>query len=163
VDRRAESLDRSEERRLTMNGEEILIPLAGMAIPIVIVPTVMAFRFAQRKREMEHAERMKALELGRAPTQDEPWYNPARIALSIGAGVPVKVFIVAWLASASIGAREEIWMGAFLVAVTSVICGSILAAKHFNQRAKAEAEASAFYSHKLAVDDDAYDVVSSRG
>lgn len=146
-----------------MDPGVFLIPLAGMAIPVIIVPVALSLRFAQRQREMEHAERMKALELGRTLPQDEPWSTPARIALSIGAGVPIGVYFIAWLAALTIGTKDEIWMGATMIGLTGVITGSILAAKHFTLRAKAEADASALYAQKAAIDDDAFDVVSSRG
>jgi hypothetical protein len=106
---------------------------------------------------------MKALELGRTLPQDEPWSTPARIALSIGAGVPIGVYVIAWLAALTIGTREEIWMGATSIGLTGVITGSILAGKHFAMRAKAEADSAALYAHKATIDDDAFDVVSRRG
>ena len=45
--------------------EVILIPIIALMIPIVIVPTALAFRHARFLREVEHKERMRAMELGR--------------------------------------------------------------------------------------------------
>ena len=139
-----------------------LIPIFGMLIPIIIVPTALGIKYAQRVREFEHKERMRALELGRTLPGDEPWSSPARISLSIGAGVPVSVFGLAWLATQAVGYQERIWMGATMVGLGSVICGSILAAKHFTLRAEAESLA-ANANPKPVMDADAFDVVGSRG
>jgi hypothetical protein len=139
------------------------IPILALLIPIVIVPTALGLRLARQHREMEHKERIKALELGRTLPQDEPWCTPARISLVIAAGVPVGAFGFACMATAAAGFQEDIWMSAMSVSVVSVISGSILAAKHFAQRAQAEARVQA-EDAKLAVDDaDAYDVVGRRG
>ncbi len=139
-----------------------LIPIFAMLIPIVIVPAALGFKYSRQVRELEHAERMRALELGRTLPQDEPWSSPARICLSIGAGVPIAVFGCAWLASSAVGFREEVWMSSAMVGVASVICGSMLAGKHFTQRAETERIAAGSFA-KPSVDADAFDVVGSRG
>lgn len=142
---------------------EVVIPVVALLIPIIVVPTALGIRFARRVREMEHLERIKALELGRTLPGDEPWCNPARISLAIGAGVPVGVFLCGGMASQVVGFHEEIWIGATLVGLGGVICGSILASKHFAHRAYQESLAQNAYP-KAAVDDaDAYDVVGRRG
>jgi hypothetical protein len=140
----------------------IAIPIIGMLIPIVIVPVALGIKFATHKRELEHAERMKALELDRTLPRDEPWSSPARISLSIGAGVPIGAFFCAWMASNSVGYREEMWLSATLVGITAVISGTVLAAMHFTHRARAENLAAGLYP-KPDMDADAFDVVSSRG
>lgn len=140
----------------------LVIPLFALLIPIVIAPTAILFKFAQKQRELEHRERMRALELGRMLPQDEPWWTPARICVTIGAGVPVSSFFIAWMTVQAAGYREEIWMGATMVSIASVICGSILAAKHFTHRAEAENLAANQYA-KPQMDADAFDVVGSRG
>jgi hypothetical protein len=143
---------------------EVLIPIVGMLIPIIIVPTALAMKQAQRARELEHAERMRALELGRTLPQDENGWSPPRICVAIGAGVPIGVFLCAWLASQSGGQPELIWPMAGGVGVTAVICGSLLAARHFTLRAEAEIGTHAADSNgKTPIDADAYDVVGSRG
>ena len=59
----------------------MIIPIVAMAIPIVLVPVVLGIRHARLERELEHAERMKALELGRTLPEDEPWWTPPRISV----------------------------------------------------------------------------------
>jgi hypothetical protein len=143
--------------------DAMVIPVLALAIPIVIAPFAMAFKFARQAREMKHRERMRALELGRTLPGDESWSSPARIAVLIGAATPVGVFATAATASGSVGFHEDIWMSAMATSMTSVICGTVLAWKHFGQRARAEAEARAAYAKAADFDADAYDVVGARG
>ena len=88
--------------------DPIIIPIVGMAIPIVIVPVALGIKYARRERELEHAERMKALELGRTLPQDEPLWSPGRLCLAIGVGVPIGVFGFAWLASGGEGIKRSV-------------------------------------------------------
>jgi hypothetical protein len=140
----------------------LVIPVIALLIPIVIVPAALGIKFAQRQRELEHAERMRALELGRTLPQDEPWWSPSKIAATIGAGVPVGSSLCAWLATESSGYHEEVWLFSGMVGVAGVICGSILAAKQLAHRAEAE-RAAASANAKPLMDSDAFDVVGSRG
>jgi hypothetical protein len=147
-----------------MNEPVLLIPIVGMSLPLILVPVALGVRYARHQRTLEHTERIKALEMGRTLPQDEPWCTPARIALSIGAGVPIGVFLIAWLASTAIGWHEEMWVATGLVGMSAVISGTVLAAKHFTLRAQSEMNAAARYAAgKPPIDEDAYDVVSSRG
>ena len=54
----------------------VLIPIVALAIPIVLVPVVLGICHARNERELEHSERMKALELGRALPGDESRWTP---------------------------------------------------------------------------------------
>ena len=137
----------------------MLISLVALILPVVLVPVILGIRYARAEREMEHSERLKALELGRTLPQDETWWSPALICVVIGAGVPVSVFLFAWLASASVGYRDDIWRAAGTVGTTAVVCGSVLAARFFTQRSPAEDRHAA----KPPIDADAFDVVGRRG
>jgi hypothetical protein len=142
----------------------VIIPIFALLIPMVIVPTALGLKHARFLREMEHTERMRALELGRRLPQDEVGWTPARICVAIGAGVPVGVFFCAWMASQAIGYHEEVWTMAGGVGITAVICGSVLAGRHFTQHARAGSGASLDdMNRKEPLDADAYDVVGSRG
>ena len=142
-----------------VNWIAIVVPIFGMLIPIIIVPVALVIRHSRHLREFEHAERMKALELGRTLPQDERWDTAPKIAALIGAGVPVGVFGFAWLASMMVGFHDDIWMSSMAVGMAGVICGTILAARHFARQAGAENLSDA----KPIYDADAFDVVSSRG
>ena len=58
--------------------EAVLIPIIGMMIPMVVVPTVLLVRYLRLRREMLHRERMRALELGQPAPGTNTW--PAAVA-----------------------------------------------------------------------------------
>lgn len=137
--------------------DPLIIPIVGMSIPILIVPTALAAKRAQRERELEHAERMKALQLGRTLPRDEPWWTPARLGLALGLGVPSSVFACAAVVTLATGYHSGIWLAAAVVGSAGVVWGSDLA-----RRGPAEQAAPA-HSAKPSVDEDAFDVVGARG
>jgi len=147
----------------------LLLCVAGIgALCFGLVPMGLHFKVAQRKREMEHLERMKALELGRpflAPETELMRCMAGRIAFSIGAGVPIGVFGCAWLASETVGYHEPIWIAAGMVGLGGVICGTVLAGTLFSSTSASSTSQSSgsFDRGKPLVDEDAYDVVSARG
>ena len=110
--------------------DPLVIPIVAVMIPMVVVPTSLYFKHARHLRELEHAERMKALAVGRYLPQDEPWWSPPRLCLAIAAGVPASVFFFAWMASESLGFHEEIWVSAGIVGLAGVVSGSLLANRH---------------------------------
>ena len=138
-----------------------LIPIVAMLIPMIIVPTALGFKHARFLREKEHAERMKALELGRTLAEDESW-TPANIAVAIGAGVPLGSLGIAWLAGqTSPFVAQPISVAAGIIGLGGVICGTILALRHSSTRHQ---QAFPYQSEeKLAYDPDTFDVVGSRG
>ncbi|MFO0949950.1 MAG: hypothetical protein U0835_02130 [Isosphaeraceae bacterium] len=146
-----------------MNMSPFVIPIVALIIPMVLVPVVLGIRHARYERELEHAERMRALELGRTLPGDESFWTPPKICVSIGAVVPVLVFMCAVSASQTVGYREEIWVMSGMVSMVAVISGAVLASKHFNQRHEAATSADARASFKMTTEEDAYDVVSARG
>src|SRR4051794_15887477 len=79
--------------------DPLLIPIAGISLPVVLVPVVMGLRHARRERELEHTERIRALELGRTLPRDESWWTLPKITVLIGLGVPFVAFTCALQAS----------------------------------------------------------------
>jgi hypothetical protein len=137
--------------------DPLIIPLAALAIPIIVAPTSMAFKHAAKLRELDHAERMRALELGRFNPGDESWSVPLKISAGIGVGVPIVAMIAAMIASLGAGFHEGIWIPAGTVGTASVIAGACLAGESLKARARPAPEV------KPAYDPDAFDVVGSRG
>jgi hypothetical protein len=136
--------------------DPLIIPLAALAIPIIVAPTGMAFKHAAKLRELEHAEKRRALELGRFNPADGEWTVNSRIGAGIGAGVPIVSMIAALVATLEAGFHEEIWMFSGMVGIASVICGTVLAASG-RSAAKAPSDAKPVY------EPDAFDVVGTRG
>jgi hypothetical protein len=131
---------------------------------IVLLPILLAFRESRRKLELDHTERMKAIELGQPfPRQDkgehESWMVAARLAMALGVVVPLGSLGCAFFASLALGFHEGIWIAAGMVGLGGVLCGGLLAGLTFgaNQRS---AEHTDLKPH---VEADAYDVVGARG
>jgi hypothetical protein len=135
-----------------------------LSFAVTLVPIVLAFRQSRRKLELEHAERMRAIELGRpfyrqGEREDETWTETARLAKAIGVVVPQGSLGCAFVASLILGVHQEIWIAAGMVGLAGVVCGWLLAAQigGANQDARQAADL------KPRVDEDAFDVVSARG
>jgi hypothetical protein len=131
--------------------------IGGLSIGALAI--ILGIRHDRQKREMEHIERIKALELGRTLPQDEPWLSPAKLAALIGGVVPLGVFVSVGTATTSTGFHEEMWLAASGVGVTAVIAGATVACVSGRTR-KASGSPAAV---KPYIEEDAYDVVSSRG
>jgi hypothetical protein len=142
--------------------DPLLIPIAGMAIPLILVPTILVLRHARLERELEHAERIKALELGRTLPQDEPRWTPARICVAIGAGVPIGVFGLAFLASQTVNDPQPVWVAAGFIGVAGVVCGTFLAGHYLTHDSPSKWVVNLGQT-KPDVEADALDVVGSRG
>ena len=137
-----------------------LIPLAGMAIPVVLVPVILAIRQESKKREMEHLERMKALETGQPLPTRNAW-PAAVVCTAIGAGVPICAFFFTWLTTVTTHVESDIWLAPTVVGFFSVVVGGRLAAKLLRPQQATAVESS--LSGKPTMDPDAYDVVGRRG
>jgi hypothetical protein len=136
--------------------DPLIIPIAALAIPIIVVPTSLAFKHAAKLRDLEHAERMRALELGRFNPGDESWSVPAKLAAAIGAGVPIVAMLAALLASTEAGFHPEIWMFSGMVGIAGVCGGTTLATR-------SRPAAPATPVEKPVYEPDAFDVVGTRG
>ncbi len=131
--------------------------IGGMAIaPLAIWSST---RISHRKRELEHMERMRAMELGRTLPQDEPRLSPTKIGALIAIAVPVASFISAATATSEAGYHEVVWLAAAMAGTAGVICGSILVFAAIRKPTYSTASAV----EKPYIEEDAYDVVSSRG
>ena len=140
----------------------IAIPLAGIALPLVLVPTILAFRQIQKKREYQHLERMKALETGRSVPGESNWPQ-AFVCAAVGAGVPIAAFLFTFLAWVNrSGTPGEIWVAPAVVSLGAVMSSMGLVSSLFASD-KSKAKIDPGLNGKPVLDPDAYDVVSSRG
>jgi hypothetical protein len=130
----------------------------------VLLPILLAFRESGRKVELDHAARMKAIELGRSlpredTGQDEPWTMAARLAMAIGVVVPLGSLGCAFLASLALGFHQDMWVAGGMVGLAGVLCGGLLAGHTFGASKSTLKHAN----DKPYLEDDAYDVVGARG
>jgi hypothetical protein len=149
--------------------EGMIIPLAGIMLPMVLVPTIITMVHRLKRREWQHKERLRAIELGLAPTDFEPRVGGGTIT-AIGAGVPAASVLAALLTTLNFPESNPdyievigiIWGCAVLISAVALISSSVLGVIILRQRKSAESF-SAFATAKPAYEPDAYDVVSSRG
>jgi hypothetical protein len=147
--------------------------MLGALFVFAALPIVLHFRGERRKRQLEHIERMRAIDAGRPyPGESKfglsglpQWIVPHIIAVSIGAVVPLGVFLFAFLTSLIVGFQKDIWIATGMVGLGSVICGTVLAGGAFQKMAPTDENAgfASYRNSKPHVEDDAFDVVSSRG
>jgi len=142
-----------------------IIPLVGMSIPIILVPTILIFRQLRLKTQYRHAERMRAIELGRPlPGEVNTGYTPSRLAADLGLKLPLGLFGIAWLASDGSGLESlPMWIAAGSVGFAGVVSGLILTCCYPAQADTGHADPEFHGSSKPRFDADAFDVVGSRG
>lgn len=138
---------------------EAVIPLASIALPMFLVPTIIAMKMEGKKREMRHAERMRAMEMGLPVPGDLGW--AAATAIAIGAGVPIGSFVAALVARVATDAGDNIFAAPAVVSVVAVACGTSMC-KRLIGRGRVE-EAEPHPAGKPAFNPDAYDAVARRG
>jgi hypothetical protein len=137
--------------------------LAFLGLGIGYLAVYMGIRHDRHKRELEHRERMTALEMGRSLPGDVPWLSPVRVGFLTATLVPIVAFLCAWQGTLSAGYHEEIWKAAGMVGVFAVSGGSLLGGIGFFREARRQEAASTVSNHKPRIEDDAYDVVAARG
>jgi hypothetical protein len=137
-----------------------LLAFLGMGIGYYAVH--FGIRLERTKREFEHMERMRALELGRSLPGDGTWFSPLRAGVLVAAGVPIGLAGFAALSSRAVGYQETIWQVAGIVSCFAVMCGSMLSGLASPRQSQNATEGAAGID-KEKVEEDAYDVVSARG
>jgi hypothetical protein len=123
----------------------------------------------RRKREQQHAERLRALELGTPVPGTPTWWTPPRLAAAMGVFVPLGAMMMAMFAT--IETRSDwfpfvIWPAAGAVGITAVIGGTVLASRLGGTEPAPTASADAFPNGAAKPrwhDPDALDVVARRG
>lgn len=143
---------------------ELVAVVVVPGIVLTAITSLIAIRNNQRRRQWDHEERMKAMELGHVlPTNQSSWAR-ASVCIAIGCGVPIGSFLFTWLATLQPGTAHDIWIGPTLVSSLAVFSSSMLAGQLFASTRKPNADKSGTPTNgKPAFDDDVLDVVSRRG
>jgi hypothetical protein len=133
--------------------------LGAMVLAIPLVAIVLGLRHARYEREVEHLERMKALELGRTLPGDAPFWSPNRLCAAMGLALPLALFVLSFAFSRFMDRGEEAaWVFGAATAIVGMLCGTALAI--FLPRREA-ATAPSFI--KPTLDPDALDTAPRRG
>ncbi|HZW32653.1 MAG TPA: hypothetical protein VFF52_18215 [Isosphaeraceae bacterium] len=148
--------------------EETIIPVTTILMPLVLVPTIITLKHRQKKREWEHLERMRELELHLPRSSRGESLGP-RSVVAIGAGVPTASVLGAFLTC--VGGPPSVegvplaaiaWGSAALISLGAMLTSLILALLVARSRDRVEA-GSLLDQAKPVYDPDALDVVGSRG
>jgi hypothetical protein len=139
--------------------------LGLLTLGLLMLPGIWMIRNGQLRREWEHAERMRALEMGLPlPPRESAWAR-AFVCVAIGLGVPVIAFSITLAAYDRPGTPEEIWVAPAVVSGLSIISATLLGGFLFlgGARASRQAPHAPHPGVKPMGDPDAYDVVGRRG
>ena len=142
-----------------MIGE--FVPIVAAVTAMVVVPISLYFRHLSARRELEHKERMRAIETGYPLVNTGPFW-PCLAAAAIGGLVPCAGFLFAFLVNVGPRRHEEAWIAAALVGFVAVLSGAKLVSQILAKPREAEWNARSMDT-KPAYDPDAYDTVSRRG
>lgn len=161
---------------MSVDAVNVIFAVLGGSILVALVAIVGGFLHYRRERLLTHAERMKALEMGREMPDDAA---TARIRAAFGTlssgdkdgepeSLPRKCYSTAlWVAFwGFLAASQGGWVNQSIaiaiaasvaaIGVTAFVCGTVLAA-----RTHTGPTAASF--RKERIDADAFDVVSRRG
>jgi len=151
--------------------EGLIIPLSGIMMPLVLVPTIILLVHRQKKREWHHQERLRALEMG-LPASGPDRMPGGGTVIAIGAGVPIASVLTAWMTTISVSDSHPDYMPIIAVAwgcalmissgalITSLVLGVLLMR---SRKPAAPEPVDQLSAIKPAYEPDAYDVVSRRG
>jgi hypothetical protein len=134
-------------------------------LALVIIGITSGMKQSHRRKELEHLERIKAMEMGLTPQPTGLDWPAAAVCIAIGAGVPVGSFLVAWLATLTADAPDGIWVAPVFVSFAAIGATRKLAYRLIDPRSgiKRPIPARSAPLGKPEFDPDAYDVVGSRG
>ncbi len=148
--------------------EDLIIPLAGIMLPMILVPSIIMLVHRQKKREWQHQERLRALETGLPAFAPDRALGGGTVAV-IGAGVPIASVLTAWMTTICLPYLHDymliiavVWGCAFLISTVALITSLALGVLLMRSRKPADS-VDYFAAAKPAYEPDAYDVVSSRG
>ena len=149
--------------------EGLIIPLSGIMMPLVLVPTIILLVHSHKKREWHHQERLRALEMG-LPASGPDRMPGGGTVIAIGAGVPIASVLTAWMTTISVSDSHPdympivavAWGCAFMISSGALITSLVLGVLLMRSRKPAE-PVDQFAAIKPAYEPDAYDVVSRRG
>src|SRR6516162_1435656 len=144
--------------------EETIIPITAILMPLVLVPTIITLKHRHKKREWEHLERMKALEMGQPNASRREVWGAQSIA-KIGAGVPIASVVAALLTCCAEGPASVegvplaaiAWGCAAMISGGAMLTSLILAV--LLVRSQGRLDAARVDPAKVVYDPDAYDVV----
>ncbi len=151
--------------------DPLIIPIVGILMPLVLVPTILVMKFRHKRREWEHRERLRAMD-GPMPLSRLAGPVGSGGVAAIGAGVPTVSVLAAFLTgltwepttSSDIPLPAVAWGCAVVISVAGLLTSFVLAVLQARtQRQLASAASAQLNAQKPVFDPDTFDVVGSRG
>src|SRR5208337_3027330 len=93
----------------------LIIPLCGIMMPLVLVPTIILLVHRQKKREWYHQERLRALDMCLPASVPDRTLGGGTV-VAIGAGVPIAAVLTAWMTTMSVSDSHPDYMPIIAVA-----------------------------------------------
>jgi hypothetical protein len=147
----------------------LYIPIVGILMPLVLVPTTLFMKHRHQRRKWEHLERLKSIEVQMPMPMRQALRGAGGIS-AIGAGVPVVSVLGALLTTLiwepivpddAVAVPAIAWGCAFLISTGAMLTSLKLAAmQHAAWRESELTQRSDDF--KPVFDPDAFDVASSR-
>lgn len=142
--------------------DAMAIPMMALAIPMIVAPTAIITKHLQKRRELEHTERMRALEVGLLLPKDQGFWTRGRLSAGFGLFLPMASLTMAWMFTESHSrVGEFVWPAVSMISLLGVLAGWRLASKLPGPPPISQRFAESLKSH--AYDPDEFDVVSRRG
>ena len=116
---------------------------------------VLFLWLARRSRERQPDRPTRAFEPFRILSGDVLGTARVKIGAALAIAVPIASLVLGTLATQAVGYHETIWRAVGMIGVAAVVCGSVLVMSSIPKGSAA--------IEKPHVEEDAYDVVSSRG
>jgi hypothetical protein len=136
-----------------------LVILAGL-------PIALSMRYARFDRQLQHAEKMKALEMGINPETPPPpvEWSPQRLGAAIGVWVPLGVFGATLAFSLSGRLSPEIWYATAGIGIAGIVGSTIVILRAPVQPSPPAQSVPVprVTPSKVPMDDHAYDTAGSR-
>src|SRR5947207_1414383 len=125
--------------------QEIIIPVTAILMPLLLVPTIITLKHRHRRREWEHLERMKAMEV-QLPVPRGQGSAGSRGVAAIGAGVPVASVLAAFLTGLTWQPKTRddflvpvvAWGCAVVISAAALLTSLIVAFMHARAQQRAE-------------------------
>ena len=145
----------------TPSGSEGVLGVA-FVMSFVSLMIGMALHQGRRRKEREHAERMRAMELGLVPQPSGLDWPAAAVCIAIGAGVPLGSFAVAWLATLTTNVANEIWFAPVFVSFAAIGASKKLTYRMIDAKGGSSVSARPTPVAKPEPSADAYDFAGHR-
>jgi len=148
-----DSLSRATSRHESMHAQELFF-----------LGFLFVLLYAWYRGKQMAAERLRALELGRALPEPMAFWPAGKVVATVGVGGPVGLTALVWAVN-SYPSRDptSVWLAIALLGMTALVCGMIVLLKLPPAWSTGRPSDQHTLLSKPVTDPDAFDVVAQRG